>query len=303
MTAEDVKGHPVSIDTAASTNYAAPSAVTPMRNPAWAGSYSYDAVLNITQANGPNGTIESAVYNVSRPTQTTAPDRATTTYEYHDASPAWRKATINGRWTKTWVDGFGRTIKVEVGDASGTKSVVDTEYAPCACSPLGKLYRMSQPYAPGGTIYWTTYTYDALGRTISVSHPGGTGTTAYEYAGNTVNVTDPALKWKTYTLDVFGNIKQVTEPHPAHSTDPNYNYVTSYTYEGLNHLTNVSMTRDGVPQQRTFIYDTVTQRLSSATNPENRTVTYVYNADGTLQKKTDARGQRVEYSYDHCCPN
>ncbi len=42
----------------------------------------------------------------------------------------------------------------------------------------------------------------------------------------------------------------------------------------------------------------MTQRLSSAANPENGTVTYLYNADGTLQKKTDARGQRVEYSYD-----
>ncbi len=246
--ADDGNGHSVSIDTAGSTNYAEPSAVTPMGNPAWAGGYSYDALLNVTQAAGPNGTTESAVYNWSQPTQTTGPDGAVTTYEYYDPSPAWRKATINGRWTKTWVDGFGRTIKVEVGDGSGTKSVVDTEYAPCACSPLGKLYRTSQPYAPGGTIYWTTYTYDALGRTVGIAHPGGTGTTAYEYVGNTIKVTDPAGKWKTYTVDVLGNIKQVTEPRPAGGT-----YEAYYTYDGLNHLTNVSMTRDGLTQTRTFV--------------------------------------------------
>ncbi len=58
------------------------------------------------------------------------------------------------------------------------------------------------------------------------------------------------------------------------------------------------MPRDGTTQVRTFTYDTATQRLSSATNPENGTVSYTYNADGTLATRTDARGQRTEYSYD-----
>ena len=53
----------------------------------------------------------------------------------------------------------------ETGDATTTKSVVDTVYAPCACSPLGKMKQVSQPHLPGGTQYWTTYNYDAMGRT------------------------------------------------------------------------------------------------------------------------------------------
>ncbi len=135
--------------------------------------------------------------------------------------------TINpGANAKTWLDGFGRTIKVEMGDGTGTKSITETQYAPCACSPLGKVSAVSQPYAPGGTVYWTTYSYDALGRTVSIAHPNGAGTTTYSYAGNTVTVTDPAGKWMTYTLDVFGNIKQVTEPRPAGGT-----YDTLYTYD------------------------------------------------------------------------
>ena len=28
------------------------------------------------------------------------------------------------------------------------------------CSPLGKLWRVSQPYGPGATPVWTTYTYN-----------------------------------------------------------------------------------------------------------------------------------------------
>ena len=36
----------------------------------------------------------------------------------------------------------------------------------------------------------------------------------------------------------------------------------------------------------------------SATNPETGTVSYAYNADGSLATKTDARGQAVTYTYD-----
>jgi YD repeat-containing protein len=38
--------------------------------------------------------------------------------------------------------------------------------------------------------------------------------------------------------------------------------------------------------------------LLSATNPENGTVTYTYNADHTLNTKTDAKSQVFTYSYD-----
>jgi len=128
-------------------------------------------------------------------------------------------ATTNGHWVKTTMDGLGRTIKVETGDASGTVSIVDTEYDSCACSPVGKVKRVSQPYAPGGTVYWTTYSYDCLGRTLSVTQPGNSGTTTYVYEGNTVKVTDPVGKWKKYTSDAVGNLVQVTEPDPGGGAD------------------------------------------------------------------------------------
>ena len=76
-------------------------------------------------------------------------------------------------------------------------------------------------------------------------------------------------------------------------------YTTSYGYNIAGKLISVSMPRDGVTKSRTFSYDTATQsRLLSATNPENGTVTYVYNNDGTVQSKTDAKGDRAEFTYD-----
>jgi YD repeat-containing protein len=38
---------------------------------------------------------------------------------------------------------------------------------------MGKLYGTAQPHADGGTVNWTTYTYDVLGRTTRVTLPDG----------------------------------------------------------------------------------------------------------------------------------
>ncbi|MDO8941629.1 MAG: hypothetical protein Q7U75_00520, partial [Desulfobacterales bacterium] len=74
--------------------------------------------------------------------------------------------------------------------------------------------------------YWTTYEYDALGRTTRVVQPDNSGATTYAYTGNTVTVTDPGGKWKTMTVDGFGNLVTVVEPNPAGGA----NYTTSYAY-------------------------------------------------------------------------
>ncbi|MCX6620682.1 MAG: polymorphic toxin type 44 domain-containing protein, partial [Acidobacteria bacterium] len=105
---------------------------------------------------------------------------------------------------------------------------------------------------------WTTYTYDVMGRTTSVTAPDGS-VTSYLYAGNTLKVTDPAAHWKKYTNDAFGNLIQVNEPK--------------------------------------FAYDSA-QQLQSATNPESGTTNYSSTAYGRLEYKTDATGNRMEYSYD-----
>ena len=61
---------------------------------------------------------------------------------------------------------------------------METEYESCACTPVGKVKRVSQPYGPAGPLTavrdgqgnplasaWTTYVYDGLGRTVPVTPP------------------------------------------------------------------------------------------------------------------------------------
>src|SRR6266852_5552347 len=243
---------------------------------------------------GPNGDSASINYDtLARPQSSVSPYGA-----YNDTAPATRTATTNGHWTRTTLDGFGRATKTETGDTGGTKSTVDTVYDSCGCNPMGKMVKTSMPYSPNGTVYWKQNTYDGLGRTVSVIEVDGSHTD-YVYQGNTVQVTDPAGKWKKFTSDAFGNLTSVLEPDPL--TQPSGALTTTYAYDILNHLTTVSMPRATGTQARTFNYTTGTTvgtLLLSATNPENGTVTYTYNTDKTLATKTDALNQQFSYTYD-----
>jgi RHS repeat-associated protein len=225
----------------------------------------------------------------------TSPFGAVTTYAYSASGviPIVQTKTGPDGFTRATLDGVGRTIRTERGtSASNILTVIDSVYAPCACSPLGKLKKVSRPYAPGGTVYWTTYTYDAIGRTVSVQQPDGASTTTYSYSGNQTTVTDPAGNAKTLTSDSLGNLTTVLEPNPAGGT-----LTTSYAYDWMNHVSQVTMTRGSTTQNRTFAYNDQGD-LTSAVNPESGTASYYYNANHTLWYKHDANGQDTVYSYD-----
>ena len=116
--------------------------------------------------------------------------------------PAFSRSRFNSSTSRrgwVWVDdqaGCGHgTLSGGVITLSSVVSTVDTQYAPCGCSPLGQLSRTSRPSAPGGTVY----THGGIGRTTPVRTPGGASTTSYLYTGADVTVTDAAGKWKTFT--------------------------------------------------------------------------------------------------------
>lgn len=100
--------------------------------------------------------------------------------------------------------------------------------------------------------------------------------------------------------DALGNLVKVTEPRPGGGTD----YASDYTYSELGQLLTVTMARPGlgsnrstVTQTRTWVYDSTTQRLNSVTHPESGTTSFTYNSDGSMLRKTDQKGQKVDYAY------
>jgi len=279
------------------TNYAAPTAITPNTNTNLQVSATYTPWLVPASITQPNSATASTSYDqFGRPQISTSVYGAQTSYAFsqNGSLPMVVTATTNSHWVQTTLDGFGRATSVVRGNGGATVSTVNTVYAACACSPLGKVQKVSQPYAPGGTVYWTVYTYDGMGRTVSVVSPDGASTTVTAYSGNTTTITDPAGKWKKQTFGAAGNMIQVNEPNPAGGAD----YVTSYTYTILDRLSTVTMTRPTGTQTHTFSYDPTTQRLSSETHPETGTTSYTYNGNGTVASKTDAKGQKTQYVYD-----
>ena len=306
-----------SAGTSSTTNYAVPSAIT-------AGSltsnFTYASDLAQTSMTDPNLNTSTTVYDqYARPTWS-KPQTGAPTYFNYVNSPAqviaFRPSVdmygnlFNGGYTagavtRTTLDGFGRGIKVESGPGSLTYSAsiqniaissvvsqVDSVYAPCGCSPMGKLTQTSRPHVPGATVYWTTNTYDGIGRTKSVQAPDSS-TSTYLYSGATVTTTDPAGKWKKFLTDAAGNLTQVNEPNPAGGAD----FLTNYVYDVLDRLGTVSMPRSNGTQTRKFNYTGAL--MTSTTNPENGTVFNYYNpTDQTLSYKIDAKGQMIAYAYD-----
>ncbi len=250
-------GTQVQMGSMVATNYAAPATIS---TATYAQSLSYSSWLGVTSSTGLNGEQLTMSYDgIGRPTVSTSPYGAAWFYTYSDTStaalPAWQAKGGPDGYTKNTLDGLGRTIRTERGpDATHLQSAVDTVYAPCACSPLGKVQKVSAPYPEGQSASaWTVYTYDGIGRTVSVTLPDGASTSHYAYLGNQTTATDAAGKWKRFTNDVQGNLVTVMEPDPASSTGATL--TTSYAYDWMNHVSVVSMPRGSVTQTRSFVYD------------------------------------------------
>src|SRR5205823_2132464 len=129
-----VNGVSTTVTTTAATYFAAPTAMT---TGSLTTSLNWNTALELNSVAGPNtGDTASTVYDpyTGRPSSSTSPDGATTTYTYNDAAiPPTRTATTTNGSTqhgmRTSMDGFGRTVKIEIGDGSGSvKSIVNTNY-------------------------------------------------------------------------------------------------------------------------------------------------------------------------------
>ncbi len=131
-----------------------------------------------------------------------------------------------------------------------------------------------------------------------------TGTVTTRTDANRTLVIDQAGKKRISKSNALGQLTDIWEIKPSDSSTvavsfPNessvtHGYQTSYQYDTLSNLTTVNQ---GV-QTRTFSYCSLS-RLLTAQNPESGTIAYVYDDNGNLTQKTDARGVVTSYTYDN----
>ena len=148
----------------------------------------------------------------------------------------------------TYYDGLRRVKQTRKSAEFGNYETKDLAY-----NNIGLLQQGSLPYfsassanttATSNAALFTTYAYAALQRTVTTAN--AVGTTTQTYVNWKTTITDANGKKKDLFNDAYGNLIEVNE-HNASST-----YVTAYTYNGLNALTNLI---DALGNVRNFTYD------------------------------------------------
>ena len=147
----------------------------------------------------------------------------------------------------------------------------------------GRVASTSQPATCAMGVDCTTiktiYTYDGANRPFAVTAADG-GSVTYAYNLNDVMVTigpDGTPTSRNLEYDALGRLTSVCEATSlgssgacnAQSAPPAQGYMTTYTYDPLGNLTNVTQ---GATQARAYGYDGLS-RLLSENNPESGTVT------------------------------
>lgn len=243
-------------------------------------SYQYDALCRETRIDYPSADYLTTAYlNIGTPT---------TQYVETTRSPA---DGVNPIWSRTYLDGLGRTYKTTgIGATAAAQPVVtETKYA-----KRGPANQQSLPYFQGGTVQWTTTKFDVLGRPVLVTLPDSkTVATAYEAplsvpGAMTVKTTDPLSRISRVTTDARGN--QLARIGYLGATA----VTTSYGYDPLGNLASVI---DPMGNTWSNSYDSLGRRTSSS-DPDLGTWSYGYDDAGRLLTQLDAKSQQTAFSYD-----
>jgi len=210
-------------------------------------------------------------------------------------------------------DGFGRLYQETTTMPGGVGSVRRTTY-----NPNGWKYRVSER-GTDPTLHYTEYSYDPLGRALSIKAPDGKVISFAYFGTKTVERSvglgldsgeAPVKTIETY--DAYGRLAQVREYSGVESnpletaTDAEHDtrVATDYKYDVNDHLTRVDSTDKTAParpsQYRTFTYD-LRGFLTQEYNPEKGTTTYPnYDARGHVQRKQDGSDPDFDltFAYD-----
>ena len=281
--------------------------------------YGYDAANNLTSKTDRNGNTINYVYDdLYRLTQKTYPDSSTVEYVYDlvgklqqvtDPTGTYGCAYDNmgrlvGTTTKyTFLPNTTYTASYSYDAASNRVSMTDPQngVTSYAYDTLNRLVMLTPPTAFGSGSFG--FTYDGLSRRTQMTRPNGV-TTNYSYDNLSRllsvlhQVGSSTIDGAIYTVDAVGNRTAKTDKHA--------NITSSYTYDPLYQLTQVTQATNTTEN---YSYDPVGNRLSSLGvspydyNSSNEltstpSVAYTYNNNGNTTSKT-VSGGTTNYTWDY----
>lgn len=225
-------------------------------------SWQYDDFGRIKRETRPNGTTQSS-FTACGPCF--APN----------ARYAVRELRSDGYWTETQHDSFGRNVGRSFVLADGRASRQLTEY-----NAAGGVSRESLPYLDDSAAsYWTTFSYDVLGRQKTIDRPVSeavpTGAvTQLSYAGLKTTMRDAEGRATVYTHDPEGRLTLVTPPLGG---------VAGATYGAFGQMVSIV---DAGWNGRQMRYDEA-GRLTELIDPDAGRRSYSYNAFGEMTAQAD----------------
>lgn len=190
-------------------------------------------------------------------TNTVARTSVSRTYDFHDSDPAAEvggaSVTIvsaRGVPSKKWVDGMGRTVKIEVQDIDAPGAPMRLNYE-AAYDHYGRVQSEdSHDWSDGKrTTSSTRYTYDCWGRLCRTVEPGHVSVN---------DVFDPVSLTRTRWIDGAGKARSVlnvfgkADREERIESDGVITITASFTYDGLGRC--VTQTNEAGLQTR-FSYD------------------------------------------------
>ncbi len=248
--------------------------------------YTYDLWGNVLTE---SDSINSSIYNTITYTydnwgtliRTQIPGSGEITYTYgwsRDASQRWYvlEQGTSRPWVKTWYDNCGREVMTQsAGPMNVTLSRTRT------FDSNGLLTGSTE--SNGNLTFTYSYSYDARGRLILETDPGG-HTLSYQYGNRSVTVTENNTNITTQTFDAWGNLKTLTAPVSG----------LTNTYASCG---SIKTTASG-GSTWTFAYDDRGNRTSMY-DPDAGTTTYICDALGRETGRTDGRGVVFVTNYDY----
>jgi RHS repeat-associated protein len=177
-------------------------------------------------------------------------------------------------------DAMGHVTQYTYDELGNQSTVIDANGATITYQydELNRLVLIDYP-EPDANV---SFTYNAIGQQLSMVDGLGTTTWQYDALGRTVSVTDPYGAVVGYSYDAVGNRTGLTYPDGKSVT---------YAYDPANMLLSVM---DWNNQETQYSYSSV-NRIIGSVLPNGLTSTYSYDPVGNLLSLTHQR-QDVEYS-------
>lgn len=244
--------------------------------------FDYDGFGRLTQENRPDGTKTALVYSACTVINGYCGD-SRLRYQVEK-----RELDTGGgivRTSRQLFDAFGRSLYGQSQTLSGAFSNVATNY-----DNQGRAYQQSQPYFSGFPAYFTTVTYDLLGRPTQearrISEPdSGAQTTTYGYNKLVHTQTDANQKITTKEFNAIGQVVKVTDAASG---------ITQYEYDPFG---NLKKTTDPAGNEIVNNFN-IRGFKTSTSDPDMGNWIYTYYQTGELWTQTDAKSQLVTFTYD-----